>query len=166
MKNKRRQESDYRTVLGFTLSKRGWNNVLIYVVLILMFVFYFLGHDSGKIASASRWQPFAERTLVAISDHKVSLVRVANNWEQRAGNTLAANAQARWLQAWQELSLEPSEQLLAGREYQVELTFADEAESWKVGVFFYNGEAFVALPGADQVFRVVGDHAALEAQSF
>lgn len=166
MKKKRRQESDYRTVLGFTLSKRGWNNVLIYVVLILMFVFYFLGHDSGKIASESRWQPFVERTLVAITDHRVSLVRVANSWEQRSGGPLSASAQERWLHAWQGLALEPSEQLLAGREYQVEITFADEAESWRVGVFFYNGEAFVALPGADQVFRVLGDHAALEAQSF
>ncbi len=166
MKKKRRQESDYRTVLGFTLSKRGWNNVLIYVVLILMFVFYFLGHDSGKIASESRWQPFAERTLVAITDHRVSLVRVANSWEQRGGSSLSLSAQERWLHAWQGLSLEPTKQLLAGREYQVELTFADETESWRIGVFFYNGEAFVALPSADQVFRVLGEHAALEAQNF
>lgn len=166
MKKKRTQESDYRTIFGFTLSKRGWNNVLIYLVLILMFVFYFLGHDSGKIASAKGWKPFAERTLVAISDHRVSLVRVGNTWEQRSGNSLSDNAQARWLSAWQGLTLATTEHLLAGREYQVELTFADEPENWVVGVFFYNGEVLIALPGVDQVFQVVGDLSALEAQSF
>lgn len=167
MRRKRAQESDYRTILGFTLSKRGWNNVLIYLVLILMFIFYFLGHDSGKVASGTSWQPFSERTLVAISDHQVSLVRVGNSWEQRGNSfpqnaTLSAGAQVHWVNAWQNLSLETTELLLAGREYQVELMFADEAESWVVGVFFYQGEALVALPGADQVFRVQGDIAALE----
>lgn len=166
MKHKRTQDSDYRTVLGFTLSKRGWNNVLIYLVLILMFIFYFLGHDSGKIASGTRWQPFAEKTLVAISDYKVSLMRVGNNWQQQAGTPMSESAQTKWLNAWQELSLEPTEQLLAGREYQVELTFADQPQSWRVGLFIHNGKALVALPGADQVFVVLGDYTALEAQSF
>lgn len=161
-----KNSSNYRTILGFTLSKKGWNNVLIYLVLILMFVFYFMQHDSGKIAAQAGWQPFSERTLVAISDHNVALIRVGNQWQAQRGEPLSNDAQSRWLQAWQQISLKPTEQLLQGREYQVELTFADTDESVRVGVFFYNGEALVALPGADTVFRVTSPQRDLQAHHF
>lgn len=165
MRHKQKQTSDDRTVLGITLSKRGWNNVLIYVVLIFMFVFYFLGNDSGKVASKRTWQPFQERFIVALADAQVSLVRVGNRWEQRQSNgvELTVEQQQQWLQAWQNISLEVSDGLLQGREYQVEITFADEAESWVVGVFFSQGRTLVALPEFDYVFQVLGDASKLEA---
>jgi len=158
--------SNYRTVLGFTLSKKGWNNVLIYLVLILMFVFYFMQHDSGKIASQGGWQPFSERTLVAISDHQLALIRVGNEWQVQRGEPLAVDAQNRWLSAWRHVSLKPTEQLLQGREYQVELTFADDPKTVRIGVFFYNDQALLALPGADTVFRVTSSPRDLQAHHF
>ncbi|MCC5855233.1 MAG: hypothetical protein JJU10_06065 [Idiomarina sp.] len=147
--------SDKRTVLGFTLTKRGWNNVLIYVVLIIMFIFYFIGHDSGRIARGELFQPFVDRTLVELADRNYRVVRVGNRWQQDAGEPLSDATISRWREGWQELTLEVYDGLLEGREYSVEVSFADFPEPQAIGVFYSRHGLLVALPGADQVFRVV-----------
>ena len=158
MAKNKRKESDQRTILGFTLSKRGWNNVLIYIVLILMFIFYFLGHENQRLGSGDSFQPFANDTLVEVTDGQYTLTRVGNRWQQQQGPELSADVLERWREHWQYLRLEPTASLLQGREYRVELTFADQEHAVEVGVFFFDGQALVALPGADHVFRVVSSN--------
>lgn len=146
---------DQRTILGFTLSKRGWNNVLIYLVLGLMFVFYFLGHKSGEIAGQQTVEPFTDQMIVEISDRQNHWIRVGANWEQRSGDAMDTEIFRRWLSAWQRVQFEPTEQLLSGEEYVVEITLADSPEPLRIGVFYQNNEALIAFPGADVTYRVI-----------
>ncbi len=150
-----KNESDQRTLLGFTLSKRGWNNVLIYIVLLLMFAFYFLGHENRNISGSESAQPFLNTVVVDIADPNYRFTRVGNQWQQQRGNPIAEQAFTAWLDTWQRITIAPTNTMLQGEEYWVELTFANEPAPVMVGVFFYQNEALLALPGADQVFRVV-----------
>ncbi|CUS47606.1 MAG: hypothetical protein HLUCCO02_11335 [Idiomarinaceae bacterium HL-53] len=146
---------DQRTILGITLTKRGWNNVLIYTVLGFMFVFYFLGHESGEIAQQSSLSPFSERTIVQIEDAEVQWMRVGAQWQQMGGDPMDAEVFRRWLNAWQNLELRASQTLLSGREYSVTIVLADHPEPLRVGVFYQNGQVLVALPGADVTYEVI-----------
>lgn len=150
MQNKYNQQ---RTILGVTLTKRGWTNVLIYVVLIMMFVFYFVGQDNNSDES---FHPFAVYNIVELRDRQHELIRVGNQWELRRGQLTSAE-QARWLDAWQGLLLRPYDGLLEGEEYGVEISVADQNGSLRIAVFFQPEQVLVALPGYDQVF--VASHA-------
>lgn len=147
----KKNESDKRTIFGVTLSKRGWNNVVIYVVLVFMFIFYFLGHESGRIASDESFKPFAVYNIVELRDRNHDLVRVGNQWELRQGQ-LTSSEQSRWLDAWQSLTLKPYDGLLEGAEYQVEISVADQDGVLHVAVFMQEEKVLVALPGYQQVF--------------
>lgn len=153
MKNKNAQQ---RTIFGLTLSKRGWNNVLIYVVLALMFIFYFLGQSNDNEES---FRPFAVYSIVELRDRQHDLVRVGNQWELREGQLTSAQ-QSRWLDAWQSLTLKPYEGLLEGEEYAVEVSVADQNGRLNIAVFFQPDQVLVALPGYDQVFIASHEHAA------
>lgn len=145
-----------RTILGVTLTKRGWTNVLIYVVLIMMFVFYFVGQDNNSDES---FHPFAVYSIVELRDRQHELVRVGNQWELRQGQ-LNSVEQSRWLDAWQGLLLSPHDGLLEGEEYVVELSVADQNGTLRVAVFFQDDQVLVALPGYDQVFVASHEYAA------
>lgn len=147
----KKNSADKRTIFGLTLSKRGWNNVIIYVVLIFMFAFYFLGHESGRIASEESFKPFAVYNIVELRDRTHDLVRVGNQWELREGQLTSAE-QSRWLDAWQSLTLREYKGLLEGDEYQVEISVADQDGTLLVAVFIQDEKTLVALPGYDQVF--------------
>ncbi|MCC5879512.1 MAG: hypothetical protein JJU03_06440 [Idiomarina sp.] len=151
-------KSDKRTILGITLSKRGWNNVVIYVVLALMFVFYFLGNDSRRMASDESFRPFAVYSIVELRDPQYDLIRVGNQWELRQGQ-LSKDQQDQWLDAWQNLTLKPYEGLLAGEEYAVEVSVADQNGTLQIAVFTQPDKVLVALPGYDQVFIAIHDAA-------
>ena len=153
MKNKNAQQ---RTLFGLTLSKRGWNNVLIYVVLALMFLFYFLGQDNSTEES---FRPFAVYSIVELRDRQHDLVRVGNQWELREGQLTSAQ-QSRWIDAWQNLTLKPYEGLLEGEEYAVEVSVADQTGRLNIAVFFRPDQVLVALPGYDQVFVASHEQAA------
>lgn len=144
-------ESEQRTVLGITLSKRGWNNVVIYTVLIAMFLLYFSSLDSSRVARDETMQPFADATIVELSDAAHRLVRVGNQWQLEQGE-LTEEEQQRWLQSWQNLQLRAYDGLLTGLEYRVEVTLADAERPVDVAVFFTPDRTLVALPGYDQVF--------------
>lgn len=155
-----------RSILGVTLSKRGWNNVLIYAVLALMFIFFFLGQDSGRMGSDDSFRPFAVYNIVELRDYQRDLIRVGNQWELRAGQLTSAE-QTRWLDAWQNLTLKPYDGLLEGEEYAVEVSVADQNGTLSIAVFFQPtlsqddevGKVLVALPGYDQVFIATHDAA-------
>ena len=153
MKNKNAQQ---RTLFGLTLSKRGWNNVLIYVVLAFMFIFYFLGQDNN---SEESFRPFAVYSIVELRDRQHDLVRVGNQWELREGQLTSAQ-QSRWLDAWQSLTLKPYDGLLEGEEYAVEISVADQNGRLNIAVFFQPDQVLVALPGYDQVFVASHEYAA------
>ncbi|MGX5915434.1 hypothetical protein ACR0ST_11945 [Aliidiomarina sp. Khilg15.8] len=144
-------ESDQRTVLGITLTKRGWNNVVIYTVLIAMFLLYFSSMEGNRVARDEVLRPFADNTIVELSDASHHLVRVGNRWQLQRGE-LSEEAQQRWLQSWQNLELTPHDGLLTGLEYRVEVTLADAERPVEVAVFFTRDRALVGLPGYDQVF--------------
>ena len=151
-------KSDKRTILGLTLSKRGWNNVVIYVVLILMFVFYFLGQDNTRMTADDSFRPFAVYNIVELRDGHNDLVRVGNQWELREGQ-LTSSEQNRWLESWQNLTLKPYNGLLEGDEYSVEVSVADQNGTLSIAVFLQVDKVLVALPGYDQVFLASHDAA-------
>lgn len=151
--------SDQRTIFGLTLSKRGWNNVIIYVVLAFMFIFYFLGQDSVRMSSDESFRPFAVFNIVELRDNRHDLIRVGNQWELREGQLNSAQQRA-WLSAWQNLTLKSYDGLLEGDEYSVEVSVADQEGVLRIAVFFKPNAVLVALPGYDQVFQATHDQAA------
>lgn len=153
----KKNNSDTRTLLGITLSKRGWNNVIIYVVLILMFAFYFMGHRDDP-AAERHLQPFADQVLVGLSDNQNELIRVGNHWQLQRGE-LSEEEQEQWLRAWQNVELSVHEGLLQGREYGVEITLMNVAAPVNVAVFFDADQVLLALPGYDHVFEVISPEA-------
>lgn len=154
----KKTESDQRSIFGITLSKRGWNNVIIYVVLAFMFIFYFLGQDSSRTASDESFRPFAVFNIVELRDQQHDLVRVGNQWELRGGQLTSAE-QSNWLDAWQSLTLKPYDGLLEGEEYAVEVSVADQSGVLKIAVFFQPNQVLVALPGYDTVFLATHEQA-------
>lgn len=149
----KKKNADTRTLLGMTLSKRGWNNVVIYIVLILMFAFYFMGHRDNQSAE-NALQPFADQVIVGLSDSRNELIRVGNHWQLQRGE-LSPDGQEQWLSAWQNIELSVHEGLLQGREYSIEVMLLDVADPVNVAVFFDADEALVALPCYDHVFKVI-----------
>lgn len=129
--------------------------MLIYVVLIMMFVFFFLGHDNHNEES---FRPFAVYSIVELRDRQHDLVRVGNQWELREGQLNSAE-QSRWLDAWQNLTLRTYDGLLEGDEYAVEVSVADQNGTLQIAVFFQPDQVLVALPGYDQVFVATHDQA-------
>lgn len=144
-------ESDRRTVLGITLSKRGWNNVVVYTVLIAMFLLYFSSLDTDRMAGDETYRPFADATIVELSDASNQLVRVGNRWQLERGD-LTPQQQQDWLERWRTLELTPYDGLLSGREYRVEVFLADRAQPLDIAVFSSAERTLVALPDQDQVF--------------
>lgn len=155
-------EPDQRTVLGITLTKQGWNNVVVYTVLTAMFLLYFSSLDTDRPGGKETIRPFADATIVELSDSSNQLLRVGNRWQLQRGD-LNAEQQQRWLDAWQNLQLEPYDGLLNGREYRVEVTLADAKQPVEVAVFFTGESTLVGLPGYDQVF--VSDNPSLRADN-
>lgn len=143
-------KSNKRTVLGVTLTKQGWNNVIIFVVLGLMFIFYFLGDTSSRMTTEDSFRPFAVYNIVELRDSNHDLIRVGKQWELRQGQLTSAE-QKRWLNAWQNLTLKPYNELLAGDEYSVEVSVADQSGSLHITVFMQPDKVLVALPGYDKV---------------
>lgn len=155
----KKQQSEQRTILGVTFSRRGWNNVLIYSVLIMMFVLYFINHNSGRMAGDESFKPFAVYSIVELRDSNYKLIRIGNEWELRNGQ-LSTSEQRNWLSAWQELTVEPYDGLLEGQEYSVIVAVADQERQMQVSVFFADDErVLVALPGYDTAFLAVHEQA-------
>lgn len=146
-----------RTILGMTLTKRGWNNVLIYVVLIFMFVFYFLGHKQQSMSEAKYAAPFAQAPIVALEDKHYSLVRLGNDWRQERGDSLTEDQIKHWVAAWQQLEVQESTLPLSGQEYRIDITLLDEQEAVGIVVFFSAEYVLLALEHSDYVYQVMSD---------
>lgn len=116
-----------------------------------MFIFYFLGDTNSRMSPEDSFRPFAVYNIVELRDRNHDLIRVGKQWELREGQ-LTSTEQNRWLNAWQNLTLKPYEDLLAGDEYSVEVSVADQSGSLNITVFMQADKVLVALPGYDQVF--------------
>lgn len=116
-----------------------------------MFTFYFLGDTNSRMSHEDSFRPFAVYNIVELRDRNHDLIRVGKQWELREGQLTSAE-QNRWLNAWQNLTLKPYDDLLAGDEYSVEVSVADQSGNLHITVFMQADKVLVALPGYDQVF--------------
>lgn len=154
--HRKHSQQAYRRILGVTLSKRGWNNVLIYLVLALMFMFHFLGQDKPDKPQETTYLPFENSALVALQAAPLHAVRVGNQWQAQGDSALSQASLDTWVSAWQTVELQATEQLLAGQEYYLEVTLADQAP-FGVAIFVTDETYLVAFPQFDEVFKVVSE---------
>ncbi|OZB35325.1 MAG: hypothetical protein B7X50_14265 [Alishewanella sp. 34-51-39] len=87
------------------LSRRNWNNVLIFVVLLLMFSLYDW-RGTGQAPTTSSLLP-EQSQLLSIAVGEVRLVQAAGQWQLQPRNNGSVSAQ-QMLNAWLYTPLQPA----------------------------------------------------------
>lgn len=88
------------------LSRRNWNNVLIFVVLILMYSLYDWSGTKTAVTAGARHLLPEQAQLLSVSIGQIRLVQAAGSWQLQPMGRAGVNAQ-QMAQAWQYTLLQP-----------------------------------------------------------
>lgn len=145
------------------LSKRGWNNVLIFAVLILMFFLYDIPGQLQK-QEPPLYSFVAENTeLLSVEFDHFRLVKTAGQWQFQPAITVSSDA-AQLAMAWQHTKLQPFEP-----EQQISLTPVSQAVVLSAGqhepvqwlLFSYQQSFMVQQVGQPLFFLISSQQAQL-----
>ncbi|WP_354622801.1 hypothetical protein [Psychromonas sp. MME2] len=133
------------------LSRKGWNNVLIFAVFTIIFIFNF-GH---KLTANKK--PVAlsiidkNLTLVEIKTPDFRVTRVGRSWQSQPNLGLSAKQLATLVNNWQQLTLNPHEPIpLGSHPYTILIYSADREEPITVNLI---------QQGDDYVLQTESNHA-------
>lgn len=163
------KKQQQRTIFGLTLSKRAWNNVLVYIVLLLMVLLWFvlpqpdqpLSLDSSEQnnrpksaeTDASRIGLLPDDgSLERIVIEQQTLVKQQQSWHCQAPCSLNSATATAVAQQWLDLTMEPvslePSQLIA----EVQLGFKGNQQA---RVMLYAApELLLRLPQQNKVYRL------------
>jgi len=109
------------------LSRRGWNNVLIFVVLVMMLVFQYLGKKMNSDDAVSQYQSALPSNAVILS------MQFDNIQIQRVGSQLATKPELglsqpqlqQIIKAWERATFKPvaEDVVIANLAYGINITF-------------------------------------------
>ncbi|MGM0481926.1 MAG: hypothetical protein ACQEQZ_08345 [Pseudomonadota bacterium] len=152
------RQKDNRTIFGVTLSKRAWNNVLVYVVLLLMFLFWFSAPDSPPAGEQSEnggavqlMPPESGLQSIRIGDQQITLSE--QGWQCQAPCSLSKQQAASLASVWLNLKITPSQQQPDQRLVDVQLGFVDNQQA--VVELYTEPELLLRLPQQDKVYQPV-----------
>lgn len=147
-----------RTILGFTLTKRAWNNVLIYAVLALMFLLYYAmpsGRDALSTDTTTEVMGLipAEVNLQQIVIDDQVLLRQQDGWRCRQPCSLSARQASGVAEAWLSLTMVESNQSPKAKVVDVYLYFGND-QTARIEVYA-EPQLLIRLPQQDRVFEPV-----------
>ncbi|WP_126784762.1 hypothetical protein [Idiomarina seosinensis] len=153
----RREEK--RTVFGITLSKRGWNNVLVYAVLLLMVLLWFSAPSSERTFK----EDAGDNAVMLLPNSSVldsiliddqTIEKTDAGWRCAAPCSLSAQQANALASSWQNLKIKATDRQPENKLVDVYLNFADNQHARLE--LFLEPQLLLRLPQQDKVFEPVG----------
>lgn len=150
--------NEKRKIFGLTMTRRAWNNVLVYVILIIMVVFWYVAppvkEETAKIASGEVIGLIpADSNLQEIQIDQLKLTLTDQQWQCEAPCRLSKNTAESVAENWRALTMEPTEQPASNLITNIYLRFA-EGEEARIELYA-QPELMIRLPNQQQNFRVI-----------
>lgn len=152
------KRKDKRTIFGITLSKRAWNNVLVYVVLLLMFLFWFSAPDSpapggqSKNGDTMQLMP-ADSGLQSIQIAEQEIRLSESGWQCSAPCALTPQQAQAVAEAWQNLEIKASSQQPTEKLLDIQLGFVGNQQA--LVELYTQPQLLLRLPQQDKVYQPV-----------
>ena len=146
-----------RTIFGITLTKRAWNNILIYAVLLLMFLLYYASprNDQPNVEPSSEVMGLIPGHLdlqqIVIDD--LTLTHNNNDWRCQSPCALSKPQTEHVVRTWLSLRMRPSELEPSAKVVDVYLYFADDQTAT---IEIYSApRLLIRLPQQQRVFEPI-----------
>lgn len=153
------RRDDKRTVFGMTLSKRAWNNVLVYAVLLLMVLLWFSAPSSERPVkvetddSAVMLLPDSSVLDSILIDDQV-IEKSDDGWRCQAPCSLSAQQADALASSWRTLKIKAVDIQPENKLVDVYLNFADNQHARLE--LYLEPRLLLRLPQQDKVFEPVG----------
>jgi len=135
------------------LSRKGWNNVIIFAVLIIIFIFNFSPKLTLSPKSEQRSVISSELLIVEIKTPDFNIKRIGRAWKSEPDLGLSDQQLALLVQNWQQLELEPQETIKNGRgSYVIEIYTAHQAQPIIVQLFQQDDDYLLQIDSALSLF--------------
>ena len=154
--------NEKRKIFGLSMTRKAWNNVLVYVILIIMVVFWYVAPPVKEEAESR----VAEETVSAdviglipndsnlrfIQIDELKLVLNEQQWQCQAPCRLSEKAAQSVAENWLALTMEPTDKAEANLITEIYFRFAGGEEA-RVELYA-EPELMIRLPNQQQNFRV------------
>lgn len=151
--------NEKRKIFGLTMTRRAWNNVLVYVLLLIMVVFWYVAPPTKdtdapvqdtEVETVGLIPP--DGTLTAITVGEIRLVLRDNQWQCDTPCRLPSTAPARiadtWLAVQMEATSQPANNLITSVYFRFEHNEQARIE------LYAEPELIIRLPNQQQNYRV------------
>ena len=148
-----------RTFFGVTKSKRAWNNVLVYVVLLIMFLLYFVlpGNRQALTENSANVEVVglipAEMRLLSIHIDDQVIERQPDGWVCVPVCAISKQRAAALAETWQSLRMIPSSLQPEAKIVDVYLYFEGDQQA-RIELYS-EPKLLIKLPQQDRVFEPV-----------
>ena len=185
LRNKNKEQKT--SFLGLKLTRRGWNNVLIYVILAIVLLFWQVTPDqsdqsdervsaeqptataveSGANAEANSepndategMKLFPEVAIVELSLPEIQVQATAEGWQQSAPNELSQQQLANLVATWQQLEVVAAERRPRGEATEVAVRLED-GRPLLVIALYTEPTLLLQLAEDDTIYRITSATAA------
>ncbi|MGM0526666.1 MAG: hypothetical protein ACQEQ8_10810 [Pseudomonadota bacterium] len=153
------RRDERRTVFGITLSKRAWNNVLVYAVLLLMVLLWFSAPKTERTVkvdaedSAVMLLPNSS-VLDSILIDDQTIKKTDDGWRCQAPCSLSAQQAKALASSWRNLKIKATDMQPQNKLVDVYLNFADNQHARLE--LYLEPRLLIRLPQQDKVFEPVG----------
>ncbi|MDA6067591.1 hypothetical protein OH214_10645 [Idiomarina abyssalis] len=154
--------NEKRKIFGLTMTRRAWNNVLVYALLIIMVVFWYVAPpvkeeaEKGIKDEASPGEVIGlipdDGNLREIQIDELRLVLEEQKWQCQTPCRLSEKAAESVVENWLALTMEPTNQTAENLITDVYFRFAGGEEACVE--LYADPELIIRLPNQQQNFRV------------
>ncbi|MDV6317222.1 hypothetical protein [Idiomarina sp. HP20-50] len=154
--------NEKRKIFGLTMTRRAWNNVLVYVILIIMVVFWYVAppvkeNPDQSIAQGSASGDVigllpADSNLNEIQIDQLKLALTEQKWQCLKPCRLSENVAQRVAENWLALTMEPTSQQAENLITNVYFRFAGGEEA-RIELYA-EPELIIRLPNQQQNYFV------------
>ncbi|MDV6328266.1 hypothetical protein Q5L94_09350 [Idiomarina sp. Sol25] len=155
--------NEKRKIFGLTMTRRAWNNVLVYVILIIMVVFWYVAPPVKEEADNSIAQEAESGEVIGLIPKdgylrtiQIDQLKLALNdgqWQCQAPCRLSEKAAASVAENWLALTMAPTEQPAENLITDVYFGFVGGEEA-RIELYA-EPELMIRMPAQQQNYRVI-----------
>ncbi|MFT6986873.1 MAG: hypothetical protein ACJAT7_002723 [Psychromonas sp.] len=134
------------------LSRKGWNNVIIFAVLIIIFIFNFSPKLTLSPKSQQRTVISSELIIVEIKTPDFKIKRVGRAWKSEPDLGLSKQQLALLVQNWQQLKLEPQATKKNTAPYVIQIYTVNQEQPIIVQLFQQEDDYLLQIDSAISLF--------------
>lgn len=151
--------NEKRKIFGLTMTRRGWNNVLVYVLLLIMVVFWYVapptkeqgvGAQDAATETIGLIPPDGSLTMITVGD--IRLVLRDNEWQCDTSCRLPGSAPQRIAESWMAVQMEATSQPAENLLTSVYFRFVRDEQA-RIELYA-EPELIIRLPNQQQNYRV------------